>query len=135
MNDQTANLKRGEKGAILNIAAYLILAAVKLVIGLIYHSEALRADGLNNATDIVASLAVLIGLRISQRPADSDHAYGHYRAETISSLIASFIMMAVGIEVLIGGKGDCQRNGGRAELHCGMDGARKRDCNVRHVCI
>lgn len=103
MNDQTANLKRGEKGAILNIAAYLILAAVKLVIGLIYHSEALRADGLNNATDIVASLAVLIGLRISQRPADSDHAYGHYRAETISSLIASFIMMAVGIEVLIGG--------------------------------
>ena len=79
MNDQTANLKRGEKGAILNIAAYLILAAVKLVIGLIYHSEALRADGLNNATDIVASLAVLIGLRISQRPADSDHAYGHYR--------------------------------------------------------
>lgn len=134
MNDQTANLKRGEKGAILNIAAYLILAAVKLVIGLIYHSEALRADGLNNATDIVASLAVLIGLRISQRPADSDHAYGHYRAETISSLIASFIMMAVGIEVLIGGA-KAIVSGTEAELHCGMDGARKRDCHVRHVCI
>lgn len=68
MNDQTANLKRGEKGAILNIAAYLILAAVKLVIGLIYHSEALRADGLNNATDIVASLAVLIGLGFPSVP-------------------------------------------------------------------
>ncbi|MED1124652.1 cation diffusion facilitator family transporter [Bacillus atrophaeus] len=101
--DRTDNLKRGEKGAIINIAAYIILAVIKLVIGTLYHSEALRADGLNNGTDIVASLAVLIGLRISQRPADSDHPYGHYRAETISSLIASFIMMAVGIEVLIGG--------------------------------
>ncbi len=121
MNDQTANLKRGEKGAILNIAAYLILAAVKLVIGLIYHSEALRADGLNNATDIVASLAVLIGLRISQRPADSDHAYGHYRAETISSLIASFIMMAVGIEVLIGEQRrlSAERRPSRASLRHG----------------
>ncbi|MGG0048987.1 cation diffusion facilitator family transporter [Bacillus atrophaeus] len=101
--DRTDNLKRGEKGAIINIAAYIILAVIKLIIGTLYHSEALRADGLNNGTDIVASLAVLIGLRISQRPADSDHPYGHYRAETISSLIASFIMMAVGIEVLIGG--------------------------------
>ncbi|MCY8859051.1 cation diffusion facilitator family transporter [Bacillus atrophaeus] len=101
--DRTDNLKRGEKGAIINIAAYITLAVIKLVIGTLYHSEALRADGLNNGTDIVASLAVLIGLRISQRPADSDHPYGHYRAETISSLIASFIMMAVGIEVLIGG--------------------------------
>ncbi|PRS06146.1 transporter [Bacillus atrophaeus] len=101
--DRTDNLKRGEKGAIINIAAYITLAVIKLIIGTLYHSEALRADGLNNGTDIVASLAVLIGLRISQRPADSDHPYGHYRAETISSLIASFIMMAVGIEVLIGG--------------------------------
>ncbi|MCY8519556.1 cation diffusion facilitator family transporter [Bacillus atrophaeus] len=101
--DRTDNLKRGEKGAIINIAAYITLAVIKLIIGTLYHSEALRADGLNNGTDIVASLAVLIGLRISRRPADSDHPYGHYRAETISSLIASFIMMAVGIEVLIGG--------------------------------
>ncbi|MCM2583465.1 cation diffusion facilitator family transporter [Bacillus stercoris] len=101
--ERTENLKKGEKGALLNIFAYVILAVVKLVIGILYHSEALRADGLNNGTDIVASLAVFIGLRISQRPADSDHPYGHYRAETISSLIASFIMMAVGIEVLIGG--------------------------------
>lgn len=45
MNDQTANLKRGEKGAILNIAAYLILAAVKLVIGLIYHSKRSERTG------------------------------------------------------------------------------------------
>lgn len=93
-------LKKGETGAWVSIIAYLVLSAVKLAVGLAFHSEALRADGLNNTTDIIASLAVLIGLRISQKPPDEDHPYGHFRAETIASMIASFIMMVVGLEVL-----------------------------------
>ncbi|MDA7026817.1 cation diffusion facilitator family transporter [Bacillus sp. CLL-7-23] len=93
-------LKKGEIGAWVSIVAYLVLSAVKLIIGYVFHSEALRADGLNNTTDIMASLAVLIGLKISQKPPDEDHPYGHFRAETIASLVASFIMMVVGLEVL-----------------------------------
>ena len=73
---------------------------MKLVIGYLFHSEALQADGLNNTTDIVASAAVFIGLRISQKPPDEDHPYGHFRAETVASLIASIIMMLVGMQVL-----------------------------------
>ncbi|MEK4436505.1 cation diffusion facilitator family transporter [Paenibacillus sp. FSL K6-2862] len=94
------NLKMGERGAIISIIAYICLTALKLAIGSIAGSEALKADGLNNATDIVASIAVLIGLRLAQRPADKDHTYGHWRAETVASLVASFIMMAVGLQVL-----------------------------------
>ncbi|MFJ8236642.1 cation diffusion facilitator family transporter [Ureibacillus sp. NPDC094379] len=94
------NLRAGEKGAWLSIGTYLILSSIKLIIGYIGASEALKADGLNNTTDIIASIAVLIGLRISQRPPDSNHQYGHLRAETIASLVASFIMMVVGIQVL-----------------------------------
>ncbi|MEK3809694.1 MULTISPECIES: manganese transporter MneS [Bacillus] len=93
-------LKKGESGALVSIAAYLVLSAIKLIIGYLFHSEALTADGLNNTTDIIASVAVLIGLRISQKPPDEDHPYGHFRAETIASLIASFIMMVVGLQVL-----------------------------------
>lgn len=95
------NLRAGEKGAYLSIFAYIFLSALKLGVGYIGNSEALMADGLNNTTDIIASIAVLIGLRISQRPPDDDHRYGHLRAETIASLIAAFIMFYVGIEVLI----------------------------------
>ena len=47
------------------------------------------------------SIAVLIGLRISQKPPDQNHHYGHLRAETVASLVASFIMAAVGLQVLI----------------------------------
>ncbi len=99
--DLYTNLRQGEKGAWLSILTYLVLSSVKLIIGFIGHSTALKADGLNNTTDIIASAAVLVGLRISQKPPDKDHQYGHLRAETISSLIASFIMAIVGLQVLL----------------------------------
>ncbi|MED3661078.1 cation diffusion facilitator family transporter [Ureibacillus sp. FSL K6-8385] len=95
------NLRAGEKGAWVSIGTYLFLSAMKLIVGYIGGSEALKADGLNNTTDIIASIAVLIGLKISQRPPDENHRYGHLRAETVASLVASFIMVVVGIEVII----------------------------------
>nr|WP_263326556.1 cation diffusion facilitator family transporter [Neobacillus sp. Marseille-Q6967] len=97
------DLKRGERGAIISIIAYLSLSALKLAVGYLADSEALKADGLNNVTDVIASIAVLIGLRLSQRPADDDHPYGHWKAESVASLVASFIMMAVGIRVVYEG--------------------------------
>ncbi|MGX6443261.1 cation diffusion facilitator family transporter [Neobacillus sp. K501] len=96
----SSDLRRGERGAIISIIAYLFLSAIKLAVGYMAESEALKADGLNNVTDIIASFAVLIGLRLSQRPADDDHPYGHWKAESVASLVASFIMMAVGLKVL-----------------------------------
>ncbi|MCR8847438.1 cation diffusion facilitator family transporter [Rossellomorea sp. SC111] len=93
-------LKLGERGAVISIIAYIILSIIKFLIGTTAGSEALRADGLNNATDIVASVAVFIGLRYSRKPADQDHPYGHWKAESVASLLASFIMMVVGIQVL-----------------------------------
>ena len=93
-------LKLGERGALISIIAYILLSIIKFLIGTSAGSEALRADGLNNATDIVASVAVLIGLRYSRKPADQDHPYGHWKAESVASLLASFIMMVVGIQVL-----------------------------------
>ncbi|MBT2719578.1 cation diffusion facilitator family transporter [Bacillus sp. ISL-46] len=100
MNEQGyLDLKRGERGAIISIIAYICLSSLKLAVGLIANSEALKADGLNNATDIIASIAVLIGLKLSQRPADDDHPYGHWKSETVASMVTSFIMMVVGIQV------------------------------------
>ncbi|GAB6927240.1 manganese transporter MneS [Paenibacillus sp. JCM 10914] len=95
------NIKQGERGAWVSIGAYLVLSAFKIFSGYLFASSALLADGFNNLTDIVASLAVLIGLRISQKPPDSNHAYGHLRAETIAALVASFIMAVVGVQVLV----------------------------------
>lgn len=101
VNEAYEKLKEGERGAWVSIFAYIALSAFKLTIGILFMSNALQADGLNNATDIIASIAVLIGLKISRKPPDADHAYGHFRAETVAAFIASLIMAVVGIEVLL----------------------------------
>lgn len=98
--DTYSNLKQGERGAWVSIFAYIFCSVLKIGIAYITTSEALMADGLNNATDVVASIAVLIGLRIARKPPDKDHPYGHFRAETISALVASFIMLFVGVQVV-----------------------------------
>jgi cation diffusion facilitator family transporter len=98
--DAYNEIKEGERGAWVSIIAYICLSALKLFIGAISSSDALLADGLNNSTDIIASFAVLIGLKISRKPPDRNHRYGHFRAETVAALVASIIMIAVGIQVL-----------------------------------
>ena len=101
MSHDTTLDNLAQKGAWVSIFAYLFMSSIKLSFGYFGHSEALVADGLNNTTDIIASIAVLIGLKISIKPPDQDHHYGHTRAETIASLIAAFIMISVGLTVII----------------------------------
>lgn len=100
MNQQVKNLKLAERGAIVSIVAYIILSGLKLSAGSIFHSDALTADAFNNISDIVGNVAVLIGLRMAQKPADTDHKFGHWKMEDLASLITSFIMFVVGFQVL-----------------------------------
>ncbi|WP_233129877.1 cation diffusion facilitator family transporter [Domibacillus epiphyticus] len=101
MENAYDDIKKGERGAWISIIAYLFLSTIKLTVGWIGASAALKADGLNNSTDIIASIAILIGLKIARKPPDENHRYGHFRAETVASLIAAFIMASVAIQVLI----------------------------------
>lgn len=94
------NLRLAQKGAYISIITYIILSIIKYIVGTSYHSSALRADSLNNLTDIFVSVAVLIGLKISIKPADKNHPYGHMKTENITTLIVSFIIMFVGIQVI-----------------------------------
>lgn len=100
MDNQIQNLKIAERGAILSITAYVLLSGFKLAAGNIFHSDALTADAFNNISDIAGNVAVLIGLRLAQKPADKDHKFGHWKFEDLASLITSFIMFVVGLQVL-----------------------------------
>lgn len=101
MSKRSAELKQAEKGAIISIIAYIVLASLKLGIGSYANSKALYADGLNNFTDTISSVAIFIGLRLSRKPADNEHRYGHWKAENVASLLTSLVMFVVGFEVLI----------------------------------
>ena len=100
MNNPAKNLKLAERGAILAIVTYIILSIAKIIAGSTLQSSSLTADGFNNVSDIVANIAVLIGLRMARKPADTDHKFGHWKMEDLASLVTSLIMF-FGFDVLI----------------------------------
>jgi cation diffusion facilitator family transporter len=97
--DKEERQRLAERGTKLSLIAYIIISTLKLTSGLMVNSKALIADGINNATDIFVSIAILVGLKISKIPADDNHPYGHLRSESIASLVASVVMIAVGLNV------------------------------------
>lgn len=100
MNNPSKNFKLAEQGALLAIVTYILLSTTKLIAGSMLHSSSLTADGFNNISDIVANIAVLIGLRMARKPVDMDHKFGHWKIEDLASLITSLIMFFVGLDVL-----------------------------------
>ena len=90
----------GSLAGILGIICNLILFTTKLTIGLLMNSIAISSDAFNNLSDTGSSLVALIGAKLSGKDPDFDHPYGHGRFEYIASLIISFIIMLVGVELL-----------------------------------
>ena len=86
--------------SIVGIVLNLVLAAGKLVVGILSGSLSIEADAVNNISDAGASLVALICFRISAKPADRDHPYGHARIEYVASMIVSFLILLVGFELL-----------------------------------
>src|SRR3954470_23794932 len=76
----------------ISLVSNVILTALKIIVGLLFNSQVLLADGIHNAGDVIATFASLTSMRISQRPADEDHPYGHGKAEVLSSAIVSVIL-------------------------------------------
>ena len=83
------------------IATNVLLFIIKLVVGIVANSISIIADAINNLSDSGASLVTLVGFKISGKPADAEHPFGHARAEYISSLIVSFIIVILGFELII----------------------------------
>lgn len=90
-----------KKGAWVGIFGNAVLAALKILVGLLTGSYAILADGIDTSTDIFTSFVILLSSRISGKPPDETHPYGHERAETIASKIISFVMFYAGASLLV----------------------------------
>ena len=94
---------RGMKSAILGICVNFGLAIIKGTAGLLGHSFALVADGLESITDVFSGLAVYFGLKISAKPPDADHPYGHGKAEPVAAVVVSLALVAAGLAIIYEG--------------------------------
>lgn len=89
----------GNLGSIVGICANVILSIVKVTIGYITASLSIVADGFNNLADVGSSVVTLLGFKLSNKPADRDHPFGHGRMEYISAFVVSFLILLVGFEL------------------------------------
>ena len=91
--------KQGSLAGAMGIGVNILLFVIKLMAGLLSGSVAIMADAVNNLTDSGSSIIMLVGFRLSAKPADREHPFGHARIEYLCGVIVSFIVLFLGIEL------------------------------------
>ncbi len=87
----------GTTGIVCNVLLFIF----KLILGLLSGSVAVMADAANNLSDISSSVITLVAFRISQKPADRDHPYGHARYEYLAGLAVAFLILLIGAQLVV----------------------------------
>ncbi|MBN8644651.1 MAG: cation transporter [Planctomycetes bacterium] len=87
------------RAALLGVVVNIALAGVKLLAGLLGHSQALIADAVESLVDIMGGIIIWGGLRVGAVPADENHPYGHARAESFAALAVSGAIVLAGVGV------------------------------------
>lgn len=80
-----------------------LLLIFKFVSGIVGHSAAMIADAVHSLSDFVTDILVLVFVKISSKPADKDHRYGHGKFETLATAIIGAVLLAVGIGIFYQG--------------------------------
>ena len=93
-------VQKGMRSSLVGIGFNLALAGFKCAAGILGHSFALVADGIESISDVVSSTVVYFGLKLAIKPPDEDHPYGHGKAEPIAAIIVSLALILAA--VLIG---------------------------------
>ncbi len=97
--DNAVRAAYGSLGSIMGILSNLLLCTIKITVGAVVGSISIVADGFNNLSDMGSSVITMIGFKLANKPADSDHPFGHGRFEYISAFIVSALIMLVGFEL------------------------------------
>ncbi|MBQ4316403.1 MAG: cation diffusion facilitator family transporter, partial [Oscillospiraceae bacterium] len=89
----------GVVSSTVGIVCNLFLAVLKFILGILSHSIAVTADAANNLSDSASSVVTLVGFKLSSKPADREHPFGHGRIEYICALVIAFLVLLVGFEL------------------------------------
>jgi len=99
-NTKDVRTQYGYLGGIVGVIANILLFTIKIILGFTINSISLVADSVNNLSDVGSSAITLLGFKLSKKPADKEHPFGHGRTEYVVALIISLIIIMVGFELL-----------------------------------
>ena len=100
VNEPKVRESYGTVSSITGIVVNVILSAGKILTGILFNSISVLADGVNNLSDGASSVITLIGFKISGKPADKDHPFGHARMEYLAGFILGIAILLVGVELI-----------------------------------
>ena len=100
LQDPHTRDKCAAAAGLVGIISNVFLSLMKLIIGIVTSSIAITADAVNNLTDAGSSVITIIGFKLSEKPADAGHPYGHKRIEYITGLIVSMVITVLGVQFL-----------------------------------
>ena len=96
--------KIANKVSIITIIGNIVLSIIKLLAGIIAHSNAMISDAIHSASDVFSTFVVIIGIKLSAKEPDKEHPYGHERLECVAAIILSMVLfitgLGIGIEAL-----------------------------------
>ncbi len=94
---QEVRLRYGLVAGFFGIITNILLFAAKIVVGILSSSVTIIADAVNNLSDAGSSIVTAIGFKISSKPADNEHPFGHARYENITALVVAMIIFVVAV--------------------------------------
>lgn len=100
LHDDKVREHYGNLTSIVGILANLVLFAGKFFIGTLVRSVSITADAVNNLSDAGSSIISLVSFKLSSRPADEDHPFGHARYEYIASMVVAVLILLLGFELI-----------------------------------
>lgn len=102
-NDRNSEKDLAMKVSRITIIINLLLSSLKLFIGVAAHSGAMISDGVHSASDVLSTLVVMVGIKLSGKKSDKDHPYGHERLECVVSLILAVLLGVTGLGIGLAG--------------------------------
>ena len=99
--DKAVRRAYGTMVSVVGVILNLLLFGAKFAIGTLIGSVAIRADAINNLSDAGSQIISFISFRLSSKPADRKHPFGHARIEYVASLIVSFLVLHIGLDLLM----------------------------------
>jgi cation diffusion facilitator family transporter len=91
--------RKSQQAVNLGLAANIFLAVIKTTVGILGHSPALLAEGVNSTSDVAYYVVVAVFMRLSRKPADETHPYGHNQLESIASLVVGAFILTTAIAI------------------------------------
>ena len=93
--------KVANKVSIVTIIGNIILSVMKLLAGVIAHSNAMISDAIHSASDVFSTFIVMIGIKLSSKSADKEHPYGHERLECVAAIVLSIVLFIASLVIFV----------------------------------